>query len=608
VSDRHDLSAAVPLLKRTLAYLRPHGPRFVAGVGLSLAGIALDLLKPLPLALVLDSILGSKPHPEFLAPWLVGHSALSLLALAAAAIVVVTLARGMATLASNYLTIQVGQRMVNDLRTDIYSHLQKLSLGFHHRQQTGDLLFRVMADTYSVQGLVMNGLLPMCSAAVMLLGMFTVMASFDRELSSISLLVCPVLYLAISRISRRIHERAEASKAAESELYVKTQTTIGAVKLVQAYGREEKALADFRQGSEHSLALSLRLYSMETMFGLVVDALLALGTAALVFLGALHVMEGRIRIGELTIFLSYLRDLYQPIQGISQHLAEISSARVGLERVYSVLNVEPNVQDAPHARPLLDVSGRLRFEAVGFAYEPGSPVLHEVSLELAPGEKVALVGQTGAGKSTLASLALRFYDPVSGRVSLDGRDLRDVTLSSLRKEVTLLLQEPILFRTTVWENIAFGADVPFEKIREAARRAEAEPFILALPQGYDTVVEEGGASLSGGQRQRLALARALLRDTKIVVLDEPTSSLDLHTEAAVWSNVMDMFQGKTALIIAHRLSTARVADRIVVLDKGTIVEQGTHQELLGRGGAYAALWRRHAEGVEDLDTALEASA
>jgi ATP-binding cassette, subfamily B, bacterial len=608
VNDRHDLSAAVPLLKRTLAYLRPHGGRFVAGVGLSLTGIALDLLKPLPLALVLDSILGNKPHPEYIAPWLVGHTALGLLALAAAAIVVVTLARGMANLAANYLTIQVGQRMVNDLRTDIYSHLQKLSLGFHHRQQTGDLLFRVMADTYSVQGLVMNGLLPMCSAAVMLLGMFTVMANFDLELSSISLLVCPVLYIAITRISRRIHERAEASKAAESELYVKTETTIGAVKLVQAYGREASALADFRQGSERSLALSLRLYSMETLFALVVDALLAVGTAALVFLGALHVMEGRIRIGELTIFLSYLRDLYQPIQGISQHLAEIASARVGLERVYSVLNESPHVQDAPNARPLADVQGRLRFEKVGFDYEPGSPVLREVDLELAPGEKVALVGQTGAGKSTLASLALRFYDPTQGRVTLDGHDLREVTLSSLRNEITLLLQEPILFRTTVWENIAFGADVPFEKIREAARRAEAEPFILGLPQGYDTVLEEGGQSLSGGQRQRLALARALLRDTKLVVLDEPTSSLDLNTEAAVWSNVMDMFRGKTALLIAHRLSTARVADRIVVLGKGTILEQGTHQELLARGGAYAALWRRHAEGVEDVDAALEASA
>jgi ATP-binding cassette, subfamily B, bacterial len=377
---------------------------------------------------------------------------------------------------------------------------------------------------------------------------------------------------------------------------------------VQAYGREAGALADFKKGSERSLALSLRLYNTETLFVLVVDALLAVGTAALVFLGALRVMEGHLHIGELTIFLSYLKDLYTPIQGISQQLAEIASARVGLERVFSVLDVEPDVQDAPDAEDVREVKGRLQFESVNFAYEPGSPVLKGVDLRIAPGEKVAIVGRTGAGKSTLASLALRFFDPQQGRVTLDGHDLRGVTLGSLRREVTLLLQEPLVFHTTVWENIAFGAEVPFEKIRAAARQAEAEEFILRLPEGYDTVLGEGGVDLSGGQRQRLALARALLRDTPVVVLDEPTSSLDLATEALVWRNVMDLFRGKTALIIAHRLSTARVADRVVVLDDGHIVEQGPHAELLARGGAYAALWRRHADGAIDTDAVLVESA
>jgi ATP-binding cassette, subfamily B, bacterial len=337
---------------------------------------------------------------------------------------------------------------------------------------------------------------------------------------------------------------------------------------------------------------------------LVVDGLLAVGTAALVFLGALRVMEGHLHIGELTIFLSYLKDLYTPIQGISQQLAEIASARVGLERVFSVLDVEPDVQDAPDAEDVRTVRGRLQFENVSFAYEPSAPVLKGVDLRIAPGEKVALVGRTGAGKSTLASLALRFFDPQNGRVTLDGHDLRRLTLGSLRREVTLLLQEPLLFHTTVWENIAFGADVPFEKVRAAARQAEAEEFILKLPHGYETVLGEGGVDLSGGQRQRLALARALLRDTPVVVLDEPTSSLDLATEALVWRNVMDLFREKTALIIAHRLSTARVADRVVVLDGGQIVEEGPHAELLTRNGPYAALWRRHADGAIDTDAVL----
>jgi ATP-binding cassette subfamily B protein/subfamily B ATP-binding cassette protein MsbA len=581
------------MLRRVLGYLRPHRLRFAGGVSLTLLGIALDLLKPLPLAFVLDVVLGGKPAPA----WLGGFGATSLLGAAAMAIVLLTFLRGAATLSSNYLTIDVGQRMVNDLRTALYAHLQKLSLKFHHQQQTGDLLFRVMADTFSAQGMVMNGLLPMASAVVMLAGMFAVMLRLDAPLALVALVVCPPLFLAITRISGRIHSHAAASRAAESDLYVRAETTIGAVKLLQAYGREERAVADFRRGSERSLALSLRLYSIETLFGLVVDSVLACGTALLVWLGALHVMEGRIGIGVLTIFLSYLKDLYQPIQSLTANLAEISSSRAGLERVFAVLDVQPDVQDAPHARPLPPVEGRVRVEGVSFAYDE-APVLKRVTLEVAPGERVALVGRTGAGKSTLASLLLRFFDPQEGRVSIDGHDLRDVTLASLRQQVTLLLQEPVLFQGSVADNIAFGASVPFEKVREAARRAEAEGFILELPQGYDTVLGEDGATLSGGQRQRLALARALLRETKLVILDEPTSSLDVTTESLVWRNVEGLLRGRTAIVIAHRLSTARMADRILVIEKGEIREQGTHQELLARGGAYAQMWARHSAGMD----------
>jgi ATP-binding cassette subfamily B protein/subfamily B ATP-binding cassette protein MsbA len=579
--------------RRAGAYLRPHRSRFASGVSLTVAGIGLDLLKPLPLALVLDVVLGQEALPAWLQPLAGDWSALQLLTAAAAAIVVVTFLRGAATLGANYLTIETGQRMVNDLRTEPYAHLQKLSLKFHHRQQTGDLLYRVMADTFSAQGLVMNGLLPLASSALMLCGMFAVMFRFDWQLSLIALLVCPPLYLAVSAIGGRIHHHATASREAEGALYARAERTIGAVKLVQAYGGEERAVAEFRQGSERSLALSLRLYSTETTFGLVVDSVLALGTAGLVWLGALRVMDGHLNIGDLTIFLSYLRDLYAPIQSVSANLAEISSSQAGLERVFAVLDIRPDVEDAPGARPLPPVRGHVRFEGVGFAYEEGHPVLKGIDLELAPGERVALVGQTGAGKSTLASLLLRFFDPQQGRITVDGHDLRQVTLRSLRGQVTLMLQEPILFHSSVRENVEFGATVPFEDVREAVRRAEAEDFVLALPQGYETVLAEDGATLSGGQRQRLALARALLREAPIVVLDEPTSSLDLKTEGRVWHNVENLLAGRTALVIAHRLSTARRADRIVVLDKGEVIEQGTHQELLALGGAYAEMWSRH---------------
>jgi ABC-type multidrug transport system fused ATPase/permease subunit len=310
-------------------------------------------------------------------------------------------------------------------------------------------------------------------------------------------------------------------------------------------------------------------------------------------------------VGALTVFLAYLKDMYRPVRDMAQNLKELSSSRAGLDRVFAVLDEQPDIQDAPGARPLPAAAGEVRFEDVSFGYEPGRPVLRGVSLRIAPGEKVALVGRTGAGKSTLASLVLRFFDPQAGRVTLDGHDLRELTLASLRRQVTLMLQEPILFRASVTENIAFAApDASLERVREAARRAEAEPFILELSQGYDTLLGEDGLTLSGGQRQRLALARALLRDTPVVVLDEPTSALDLATEANVWRNVAELLRGRTAILIAHRLSTARLADRIVVVEKGELVEQGSHDELLALGGRYARLWRRHSATQQQTDLLL----
>jgi ATP-binding cassette subfamily B protein/subfamily B ATP-binding cassette protein MsbA len=595
---------------RVLGYLRPHRARAAAGVALTLVGVGLELLKPLPLAVVLDVVLDGRPLPAALPDGLGALHPTTLLAGAALAIVAIAVALGASTVGANYLTIDVGQRMVNDLRTQLYAHLQKLSLAYHYRQQTGDLLYRVMADTFSIQSMVMNGLLPLLSAVLMLSGMFAVMLRYHAGLALATLLVAPPLYLAITRLTARIHGAAAASKQAESELYSQAAAGIGAVKLVQAYGREERTLDEFRRGSERSLALTLRLYNHETLFILVVDSLLAVGTALLVWLGAREVLAGRLSVGALTVFLAYLKDMYRPVRDMAQNLKELSSSRAGLERVFAVLDEEPDVQDAPGARPLPPAAGELRFENVTFAYEAGRPVLRNLSLRVAPGETIALVGPTGAGKSTLAGLVLRFFDPQQGRVTIDGHDLRDLTLASLRRQITLMLQEPILFHASVLQNIAFGAPAaagPAE-VREAARRAEAEPFILELPQGYDTVLGQDGQTLSGGQRQRLALARALLRDTPILMLDEPTSALDLGTEALVWRNVAELLRGRTAILIAHRLSTARLADRIVVLEQGEVVEQGSHEQLLAAGGRYARLWRRHGASRRDAELRLAGQA
>lgn len=585
------------LIPRILQYARPHRAPLGLGFGLSAVGIVLDLAKPLPLAVVLDSILGNKPTPGILGPWFAALDPMVQLGLAAVAIVLIAACRGLTTMLSNHLTIDVGQRMVNDLRIALWAHLQKLSLRFHNRQQTGDLLYRVMADTYAIQGIVMNGALPLISAALMLVGMFVVMLRYDWVLACVALVVSPPLYLAIRWLNARIHGYATAAREAESELYSRAETAIGAVKLVQAYGREDRVVQDFRAGSERSLALSLRLYGTETLFVLVVESLLAAGTAAIVFLGALRVMGGTLTIGALTVFLSYLRDLYQPLLSLSQNVAEIGTARAGLDRVFSVLDTELDVKDAPDAVSLPPVTGEIRFENVSFAYDDGRPVLRDIDLRIAPGEHVALVGRTGAGKSTLAGLVPRFFDPQRGRVTVDGHDLRRVRLASLRRQVTLMLQEPIIFRATVFENIAWGSRNPDRAtVREAARRTEAEEFIEKLPEGYDTVLGEAGSTLSGGQRQRLALARALVRDTQIAILDEPTSALDVATEAKVWRHLEEWLGGHTAIVIAHRLSTARRCDRILVLDDGAIVEQGPHDELMARRGAYYELWQRH--GIE----------
>lgn len=584
-------SSLLALMPRVLGYAQPHWAPMALGFGLSAVGIALDLAKPLPLAIVLDSILGNNPPPAFLGSWFAQLDPMAQLGCAAAAIVVIAVCRGMTTMLANYLTIDVGQRMVNDLRIALWTHLQKLSLRFHNRQQTGDLLYRVMADTYAIQGIVMNGALPLVSAALMLAGMFVVMLRYDWVLACVALVVSPPLYLAIRWLTVRIHGYATAAKEAESELYSRAQTAIGAVKLVQAYGREDRVVQDFRAGSERSLALALRLYGTETLFVLVVESLLAAGTAAILWLGALRVMSGTLTIGALTVFLSYLRDLYQPILSLSQNFAEIGTARVGLERVFSVLDTELDVKDAPDAVTLPPLTGEIRFEKVSFAYD-GRPVLRDIDLRIAPGEHVALVGRTGAGKSTLAGLILRFFDPQRGRVTIDGYDLRRVRLASLRRQVTLMLQEPIIFRATVFDNIAWGARQPDPaRVREAARRSEAASFIEDLPQGYDTVLGEEGSTLSGGQRQRLALARALLRETPIAILDEPTSALDVATEAQVWKNLEERLRGHTAIVIAHRLSTARRCDRIVVLEDGAIVEEGSHDELMARRGAYFNVWQ-----------------
>jgi ATP-binding cassette subfamily B protein len=548
------LSRRFPLGWRIARYGWPHRLRVAAALGLEVGGIALDLAKPLPLAVVVDTILSDRPSTWPLWPWFDAWQPMAQLSLAAAAMALIAVGRSLVTLATNALALGVAQRMVNDLRIGVLAHLQSLSLRFQAQEHAGERLRRAMADTVAIHRMVMHGTLPVLRVATMLLGMLVVMLWYDWLLALVALVVYPPLVLVAGVLTARIGRQAAASSTAAG--------------------------------------------NPGTSFAPVADSPLAVGAAVIVGLGAMRVLTGSLTIGELVVFLSYLRDLSPLVQNVSHDLAEIASSRAGLERVFAMLDVEADVQDAAGALPLPPSRGEIRFEHVSYAYDGGPPALRDINLHIAPGEHIAVVGRSGAGKSTLTGLVLRFFDPKTGRVTIDGHDLREVTLASLRRQVTLVLQEPIVLEATAYENIAWGArDQDPTRIREAARQTEAEAFILALPGGYDGVLGENGCTLSSGQRQRLALARALVRDTPVVILDEPTSALDLATASTVWQNIEQELRGHTVIAITQRLSTASGADRIVVLDEGTIVEDGTHAELLARRGLYFELWQQPVTGA-----------
>jgi len=559
---------------------------------------ALELLKPWPLKLIIDSVLGGAPLPWGFAPDL-GTGALLLGA--CAALVVIYAALGAANVLANVTTIRIGQRMVRDLRSDLYAHLHRLSMAFHSRAQAGDLLYRVTADTFALQSLTMNCLFPAASALILLVGMSVVMVQLDAELTVLALGVCPLLLLAIGRLNRRISAAAGEMRERESEVLGVVQRAMGAMRVIQAFTREDDEHRRFMTASERSLAAGLRLYTLQTFYSGVVNLVIALGTAAVVWVGARHVLDSTLTVGSLVVFISYLAALYGPINNMFQVYGLAQSARVGVRRVLDVLDVERDLPDGHRVFPADGARGEVVWEDVDFQYGPGGGLIHNVSLRVAPGQRVAVVGPTGAGKSTLLSLLPRFYDPTRGRVLMDGRDVREYRLASLRRQIAMVLQPPLLFPVSLRENIAFGRpDARMEEIIAAAKAARIHEMITRLPRGYDTSVAEQGVTLSEGEKQRLTIARAILRDSPILILDEPTSALDPETEALVMVALERLQAGRTTFIIAHRLSTVRTADLIVVVKEGRIVEEGTLAGLVTLRGAFAAMYggpesRRHED-------------
>jgi ATP-binding cassette subfamily B protein/subfamily B ATP-binding cassette protein MsbA len=570
-----------------LPYLRPYRWRFAWALAQVFLIAGFDLLKPWPLQIVIDTVLSGKPP---VVSWLAAVPTGWLLALSCLGLVAINLGAGLLAVLHNYTTIAIGQHMVNDLRGALYGHLQRLSLAFHGRQKVGDLMYRITADSFAVQTMIMNGLLPILSALVLLVGMLIVLFPMDATLTLLSLTIVPALFALIAVFNRKISAVATEVRERESHVYTLVQWAMSSVKLVQAFTKEEEEYRRFMGASRASLGATLRLYSWQTLYSAAVNGLVAAGTAIVVYAGARAVLDGRLSIGQLVVFITYLAQLYTPVNQITQSWGLIAGARIGARRCFEILETDSDLKDGTRAFPPQGARGEIEWRGVSFRYRPEMPVLRDVSLRIEAGTKVAIVGATGAGKSTLLSLVPRFFDPSAGSVLVDGVDVREYRIKALRRQIAMVLQPPLVFPMSVRDNIAYGRpDACDAEIEEAAKLARIHDLIVSLPQGYDTVLGDS-ASLSEGEKQRLTIARAILRDAPILVLDEPTSALDVETEALVMEGIGRLARGRTTFIIAHRLSTVRSADLILVLRDGIIAEQGGFAELMHRGGLFAELY------------------
>jgi ATP-binding cassette, subfamily B, bacterial len=576
-------------MKRTVfSYLRPYRRAFAGALVQLLLISAFELLKPWPLKIVIDNVMSGRPADWGLAR---GLSPETLLVLACSGLILVYVFSGGLRILNDYTTIRIGQNMVSDLRRDLYSHIHRLSLAFHSRRRIGDLMYRVTADTLGIQTLTMNGLFSILSALILLAGMFTIMLWVDWYLTLLAMAVCPLLFAAIALLNGKMSKAATSAREKESTVYSVVQRTLAGIKVIQAFTKEEEEQRRFLQASTESLAADLRLYNLQNFYYAVVNVTIAAGTAAILWIGTRHVLAGELSVGGMVVFTSYLASLYAPLNSIFQTYGLIQNARVGIRRVFEILDSDQPLPEGARTIPPRGTRGAITFENVSFGYHASQSVLKKINLRVSAGEKIAIVGATGAGKSTLVSLIPRFYDPQIGRVTIDGVDVREFKTQSLRRQIAMILQPPLIFPFTIRENIAYGRpDASMEEIIAAARIAQIHDSIEQLPDGYMTSVGEQGATLSEGERLRVTIARGILLNAPILILDEPTSSVDVETERLIMKGLDRLTSGRTTFIIAHRLSTVRQADVIVVLRGGKIIEHGSFTALMDRRGAFATLY------------------
>lgn len=591
------------MLRRVARYLAPYRGRFAAALGMVVLNAALELLRPWPLKIVVDNVLGAKPLP-FVA--VAGLDARVVLGAACAGLLLLQVVLAILGVAQNRVTIGIGQRMVTDLRAELVAHLQRLSLGFFGRRPGSDLVYRVAFDTFAVQSMAMNGLFPLVTALALLAGMSVVLFRMNPALALLFVGIAPILFLTIRFVGRRIAALATSQREHESAFFSEAQRGVGAIHVVQAFTAEQREHERVMDASERALDAALRLYVFETGYAGLVSVVMALGTAVVLYAGGLQGLAGTMSAGDVIVFVTYLASLYGPIQALSQTTGLIQGATAGARRAFEVLDADPEVADRPGARALASTRGAIRFEAVSFSYGDDSFGLRDVSFDVPPGALVAVVGPTGAGKTTLVSLVPRFYDPVAGRVTLDGVDLRELQLRSLRRQVGIVPQAPLLFPATLEENVRYGRpEASAADLRRVCDLAGVSRFLAQLPHGLATKVGPEGQQLSQGQAQRVTIARALLKDPRILILDEPTAALDAETEGYVMSGIEQVMKDRTSFVIAHRLSTVRRADLLLVLEAGRLVETGSYASLRSAGGLFQRL--HDAQFLRDVEPEADAA-
>jgi ATP-binding cassette subfamily B protein len=571
---------------------------FIAVIGESIT----DLLDPWPLKIVFDHVFGSKRMPDWLAGIVsfIGTDKFSILNFAVLAVIVIAIFGALSSYCEKYLTTSVGQWVMHDLRRVLYSHIQRLSLSYHDQKRTGDLISRVTSDIDAVQSLISNVLLGMLANVLTLFGMILVMLYLNWAFTLIALLVAPGLFLVVYHYTHRIKKASRAMRRQEGEVVNVLEEVLSSIRVVKAFAREDYEQQRFERESRESVEKALQARNVKAKLPPIVEIIVAGGTCLVLWYGARLVLSGALTSGELLVFLLYLGKMYKPMRELSKMTDTISKAAVGWERIREVLENEMQVRDLPDAKPAPRFKGKIEFEHVTFSYDANQPVLNDLSLRIEPGQLVALVGPTGAGKTTIASLLPRFYEATSGEISIDGTDIRRFKQKSLREQISFVLQETLLFRATVAQNIAYGKpDATHAEIVRAAELANADEFIDKMPDGYDTMIGERGVTLSGGQRQRVTIARAIIRNAPILILDEPSSGLDPASEKLVFDALGNLMEGRTSIVIAHRLATVRRADTIFVIDEGRVVEQGTHTELLAHGGLYSRLYELQFRGEEE---------